>query len=423
MPHSSYNHLLKRLQAWRFHPCAALVYLDIRHMRALNRYASPQHGDQALTAVMQVLSEWAGDNGIAGKLWSNEFIAVRAIDHAQTAVDDAEHLRDRLAEIRYPSLLGESNLAVAIGLAVVMPNADWATAINSAGDACRQAKRRGSNQVVSHVGQRDEASRDAASANLVINFRRLMAENRLVLHAQPIMDIAYGGARLAKAEFLIRQRRDDAFVTLPPDTIETLENLGLATELDYFSSQSALEWLAMHAGPLRRLDSVSINLSAQSIGDGHFIDGLYRDVKSAQLPPGQLCFEITETAAIEHLEVAAEVIEEFRSIGCKFSLDDFGSGLCSFGYLQSLAVDEVKIDGRFTRDLADNPVSQEILRAIQQVARATGKKTVAEFVDDARKLAVLREIGVDYAQGWLFSPAVPPDRLLAMLDQSYSRAA
>lgn len=418
MPFSYYNILLKRLQAWRFHPCAALVYLDVRHMRALNRYASPQHGDRALAAVSEALEDWTAGNGVSGRLWSNEFIAVRAIDHAQTAIDEASRLRDRLAQIRYPSLLGENHLGVAIGLTVVRPDEDWHRAIHNAGDACHQAKRRGINQVVSHVVQRDDAGRDAASANLVINFRKLMAEGRLVLHAQPIMDISRGGARLAKAEFLIRQHHEGSYVTLPPDTIETLEQLGLASELDHYSSQWALEWITQNAPALRRLDGVSLNLSAQSIGDGHFIDNLLRDVKSAQLPPGQLCFEITETAAIEHLEVAAEVIAEFRAVGCKFSLDDFGSGLCSFGYLQSLAVDEVKIDGRFTRDLVENPVSQEILRAIRQVARATGKKTVAEFVDHERKLAVLREIGVDYAQGWLFAPAIPPERLLAMLQTS-----
>ncbi|MFP5305116.1 MAG: EAL domain-containing protein, partial [Gammaproteobacteria bacterium] len=117
----------------------------------------------------------------------------------------------------------------------------------------------------------------------------------------------------------------------------------------------------------------------------------------------------------QHLELAAELIEDFRGIGCSFSLDDFGSGLCSFGYLHSLPVDEVKIDGRFIRDIVQNPVSQEIVRAIQQVAHATGKRTVAEFVDDPHKLAVLKRLGVDYAQGWLFYPAIRTEQLLDLL--------
>ncbi|HSW14193.1 MAG TPA: EAL domain-containing protein, partial [Solimonas sp.] len=132
-------------------------------------------------------------------------------------------------------------------------------------------------------------------------------------------------------------------------------------------------------------------------------------------PPGKLRFEITESAAIAHLPLAAELIADFSAVGCRFALDDFGSGLCSFGYLQSLPVDEVKIDGRFVRSMISDPVSAEIVRAIHQVARATGKKTVAEFVDDPRQLVALRSIGVDYAQGWLFHPAVSPEKLRELL--------
>lgn len=113
--------------------------------------------------------------------------------------------------------------------------------------------------------------------------------------------------------------------------------------------------------------------------------------------------------------MAAEVIHSFRAVGCGFSLDDFGSGLCSFGYLQQLQVDEVKIDGRFIKDVAQNGASREIVRAIHQVAHATGKRTVAEFVDDPRKLAALQEIGVDYAQGWLFYPTVTPEKFIELV--------
>jgi EAL domain-containing protein (putative c-di-GMP-specific phosphodiesterase class I) len=145
------------------------------------------------------------------------------------------------------------------------------------------------------------------------------------------------------------------------------------------------------------------------------MDSLLGNVRSAALPAGKLFFEITETAAIDNLEVAAELFADFRAIGCGFSLDDFGSGLCSFGYLQSLPVDEVKIDGRFIAGVDQEGASQEIVRAIHQIARATGKRTVAEFVDNASKLQALRTIGVDYAQGWLFHPSMPPEKLVELL--------
>jgi EAL domain-containing protein (putative c-di-GMP-specific phosphodiesterase class I) len=221
--------------------------------------------------------------------------------------------------------------------------------------------------------------------------------------------------QLRKAEFLMRVDRNGVFAPLPPGTIETLEHFDLSTELDRFSARFILDWLSDNRGVLDKLDEVSINLSARSIVDGAFMDNLLGNVRSAALPAGKLFFEITETAAIDNLEVAAELFADFRAIGCGFSLDDFGSGLCSFGYLQSLPVDEVKIDGRFIAGVDQEGASQEIVRAIHQVARATGKRTVAEFVDTPRKLLALRRIGVDYAQGWLFSPTVTPEKLLELV--------
>ena len=206
--------------------------------------------------------------------------------------------------------------------------------------------------------------------------------------------------------------------------IEALEVHGLSTELDSFSAQHLLAWIDEHRSLLDRLDGVSLNLSAPSFIDGLFMGKFFDEVRHARLPRNKLCIEITETAAIKHLNVAAEVILDFKTLGCRFSLDDFGSGLCSFGYLHSLPVDEVKIDGTFIRELAHSSVSEKIVRAIYQVARATGKTTVAEFVDDPRKLAVLQEIGFDYAQGWLFYPSIPSERLieLVMVDRRASRA-
>jgi EAL domain-containing protein (putative c-di-GMP-specific phosphodiesterase class I)/GGDEF domain-containing protein len=415
MPVSAYSQLLGKLQAAGFHPCAALVYVDLRHMRLLNRFGDPQHGDRLIREVSKVMAAWSGPRGVSGHLWSNEFIAAKAIDHAQAAVEEAEVLRSLLANIHYPTALGDNLLAVSIGLVVARPQSDWRKLISNASAACQTAKHRGLNQVVSHCGVNHESALDVAQAHLIVNFRKLLADDQLTLHAQPIMDISKDTARLAKAEFLIRQRLDNGVQTLPSRTIETLEHFGLSAELDLFSSNFILEWLGQNKHAARKLDSVSINLSAKSISNGDFVDYLIREVKNARLPPGKLCLEITETAAIEHLDVVAEVIAEFRDIGCKFSLDDFGAGMCSFGYLQSLPVDEVKIDGRFVHDVADNPVSQEIIRAIHQVAHATGKRSVAEFVDTPSKLAAIKQIGVDYAQGYLFSTAIPPEQLLAML--------
>lgn len=418
---SRYQSLLKHLGSWSPGGLAVLVYVDVRNLRDVNRLASPLEGDRLLRRVEQVLGEWGGGHAICGRLWSNEFIAAKAIDHTQGAADEAANLRDRLSEVRYASAVGPARINVSLGLSIWRQGGDWARTLFEAGEACLEAKRRGLNHICRFGLGSNWTETPRFSPLAVSEFRQLLRNNQLALHAQPILDITGPASRVAKAEFLIRMERNGVHMPLSAGTIETLEHFGLAPELDRFTSAYLLDWLDNHPGVLDGVDNLSLNLSGASLVDAAFMDALYRDVRNAKLPRGKLCFEITETAAIQHLDVAAGVIGAFKDIGCLFSLDDFGSGLCSFGYLDSLPVEEVKIDGRFVRDVAQSPVSQEIVKAIHHVARATGKKTVAEFVDDPRKLEVLRRIGVDYAQGWLFYPAVPAEKLLELLPAKSAR--
>jgi EAL domain-containing protein (putative c-di-GMP-specific phosphodiesterase class I)/GGDEF domain-containing protein len=423
MSTSNFERLCRQLESWDAYPGAMLVHVDIRQMRSINQWAQPAVGDQVIERSLQTLRDWAAPAGIATRLWSAEFVAARAIDHGQTAIDECQRLRDALCAIRYRSALGDSELAVSIGLVTVGETRNWPRHVIDAGDACHAAKRRGLNQIaVANASHNDELPphRDAAA---VLSFRRLRDDGRLVLHPQPIMDIRGAEPRLAKAEFLLRTRVRGGHQPLPPGTIEALEYFGLAPELDAFCAQTMLGWIDDNPQIVAGLDGLTMNLSAHSLTDARFMQKLFDDVRALRPPPGKLGFEITETAAIAQLEVASALIEDFRSIGCNFSLDDFGSGLCSFGYLHSLPVTEVKIDGRFVRNIADDPFSHEIVRAIHQVARAAGKRTVAEFVDCPRKLATLKTIGVDYAQGFLFSPSVPPERLAEMLRGGAMRAA
>lgn len=414
MTNSGYVQFLQTVENWSAPTSAALFYVDLCHLRTVNRLASPQVGDHLVADVAARLSAWAGRDGLSARLWSDEFVAIKTLDHAQQAADEAKGLREALTSLSYVGAHGASSLAVAIGVVPLRQPYEWAALLAQAEDACEHAKRRGLNQIQFHHGG-PLALQARVDSDAVSEFRRLLDTGSLNLHPQPIVDIRSRQPHIAKAEFLLRlERGPGTWSPPPPGMIEALELHGLSTELDAFSSRLLLDWLDDHREVLDRLHSVSFNLSAPSFVDGMFMGKLYDDVRHAQVPHNKLCIEITETAAIEHLSVAAEAILEFKGLGCRFSLDDFGSGLCSFGYLHSLPVDEVKIDGRFIRDLATSSVSEKIVRAIHQVARATGKTTVAEFVDDAAKLAVLQDIGFDYAQGWLFYPAVPPERFIEL---------
>jgi diguanylate cyclase (GGDEF)-like protein len=412
MPVSAYEGLLRRLRAWRHAPYAVLLHVDLHDMRSLNRSHGPKQTDRVIAAAGKIVDDWAGESGIGARLWSNEFLAVKAIDHAQTAMEEARSLREHLLAMPCPAAW---TLSASIGVACAGADPDWPQLLRQAAQGCDRAKQRGVNQIAAYAGNSDDRRDQVINIEYVEEFRGLLAAGALTLHPQPIIDIGGGQERLAKAEFLMRMEKNGVLMPLPKGMIESLERFGMAAELDRFSAAFILGWMEDNGEAMRRLRSVSINLSAKSVADGDFMYKLYSDVRGAHLPHGKLGFEITETTAIEHLDVASDAIAEFRGLGCGFALDDFGSGLCSFGYLQSLPVDEVKIDGRFVRQLAHDKLSREITSAIHQVAHATGKRTVAEFVDDRRKLDVLRDIGVDYAQGYLFYPAVTPEKLLELL--------
>lgn len=403
---SGYARLLESLNQWSPETAVAVFFVDINEFRKINLLVSPLSADRILETVSQALAGWVGRDGLSARLWSDEFVVVREIDHPQAAGELAIQLRNRIADLPMEDDALGRTLSVAIGMVTGHRGADWERLIAQAGEACTMAKGRGFNQISVYTPRRGAASAERTRVEQVAEFRALLAAGQLGLFAQPIIGIGRSEPRIAKAEFLLRVEHDGRWTPPPPGMIQALESFGASSELDQFTTASALAWLDEHPDVLASLDGVSINLSAQSFVNDLLMSRLHDAVRHARLPAGKLYFEITETAAIQHLQVAADVIADFHAIGCRFSLDDFGSGLCSFGYLQALMVDEVKVDGSFIREIANNPVTERIIAAIHQVARATHKTTVAEFVDDQRKLEAIRRIGFDYAQGWLFHPAL-----------------
>jgi EAL domain-containing protein (putative c-di-GMP-specific phosphodiesterase class I) len=188
-------------------------------------------------------------------------------------------------------------------------------------------------------------------------------------------------------------------IIMPGGFLAAAERFGLAVELDRWMIAHAIEALAM-----QRRDNpgvrYSINLSGQSFSDLTLCDLIQTQLEQAGIPPSALTFEVTETAAISDMALAEAFLNRLHSIGCRTALDDFGSGMSSFAYLRDLPVDIVKIDGRFVKSLASNPVDQAMVKAMRDIAHALGKKTVAEFVEDEESFRLLSQFGVDYAQGY-----------------------
>ena len=192
-------------------------------------------------------------------------------------------------------------------------------------------------------------------------------------------------------------------VVAPTELINAAETYNRMTTIDRWVIERVLEWMSEHRGVLDDFGGFSINVSGHSVNDTTFPDFVLEQFGRTQAPTAKVCFEITETAAIANLDNAVDFMNRMRIIGCRFSLDDFGTGLSSYSYLRNLPVDFVKIDGVFVRDIAESPADYAVVRSINEIGHYMGKKTIAEYVEDAEILSSLKEIGVDFAQGFQIS--------------------
>jgi len=224
--------------------------------------------------------------------------------------------------------------------------------------------------------------------------QKALAEDRFLPFFQPILDLHTNTVHHYEA--LARMRDDDGSILSPAAFIDIAERTGLIGAIDTAISTKTMERQIKEGGDI----SFSMNISGKDMGDEHFLSSLKSAIKATGAVPERLVFEITETAAIHDLESAKTFIESLKSMGCKFSLDDFGVGFTSFVYLRELPIDYIKIDGSFIRKLPESRNDQLFVKAITDVARGMGIKTIAEFVEDERIMEYLRTFGVDYAQGY-----------------------
>jgi EAL domain-containing protein (putative c-di-GMP-specific phosphodiesterase class I) len=236
-------------------------------------------------------------------------------------------------------------------------------------------------------------------------------ENQFVLYAQRIEPLTESPTHL-RAEVLLRMLDADGSLILPGAFLPAAERFHLASRIDRWVLQATLARLAAVAD-LGAINLLCVNLSGQSIGDRAFHRWAIEVLSSAGAPICErICLEITETSAVMNMSDAASFVQHVRALGVRVALDDFGAGASSFGYLKSLAVDYLKIDGQFIRHLLNDALDQAAVRCFVEVARVVGLQTVAEFVDQPRIRDKVREMGIDYAQGFLVHRPEPLEGLL-----------
>jgi len=381
------------------HPqLATLLYIDLDNFKYVNDTLGHIAGDRLLIEVGQLLKGRARRGDLIARLGGDEFTVLLYDTNAEESAILAEAFRRALAEFRFRHGGDQIHLGCSIGVAVIAGSDHTAQEILSRADfACHLAKREGRNRV--HVFEsKDE--QDVAELSLDMGWTRRIKEaidqNRLVLVRQPIMSTRRRD--VASYEVLVRLRDEQGNLLLPAAFLSTAERFGLATEIDRWVIVNAIRALSRHRQTTPAI-RYGINLSGHTLSQPDIADFIINELQRTGLAPSAVVFEVTETTAITDMDVAVSFLSRLKSIGCGTALDDFGSGMSSFAYLHELPVDYVKIDGRFVRNIADNVMDQAMVRAMNDIAHALGKTTIAEFVENETSLQMLDQYGVDYVQG------------------------
>jgi EAL domain-containing protein (putative c-di-GMP-specific phosphodiesterase class I) len=264
-------------------------------------------------------------------------------------------------------------------------------------------------------------ARTRSSIRWVAAIQRHLENGGLRLYAQHITPLHPGVGYGAHFEVLCRIVGEDGKLQSPVGIIKAAEDAGLMYAMDRFIVRHALRAVgSLPQRAMRRLETCSVNLSGISLTQEGLLDYIVDEMQRSSVPPSKICFEITETAALANLDEILWFMQELGGMGCRFSIDDFGSGHASYGYLERLPVDYVKIDGVFIRDLTDNALHRAIVESVHRIGCTLGIKTVAESVETQAIADLLTGMGVHYAQGWLYGKPRPIGEMFADLDEDPS---
>jgi diguanylate cyclase (GGDEF)-like protein/PAS domain S-box-containing protein len=390
----------------------ALLYIDLDQFKLVNDACGHTIGDQLLQQVARLLAEAVRGSDTLARLGGDEFGILMEHCTADQAQRVAQKICDRMDDFRF--VHGEHRFRIGTSIGLVPVDRRWQTtaAIQQAADtSCYAAKEAGRNRV--HVWfDTDVAVRERQfEMQWTTRIEQALDDDGFVLFAQriePLKDRTIG----LHAEVLLRMTQPNGALVAPGAFLPAAERFDLASRIDRWVLRRVAEWMAA-LPDLRRIELLSVNLSGRSVGDRAFHRWALDLLENAgPRVCGALCLEITETAAVTNIADAVIFIDQVRAFGVKVALDDFGAGAASFGYLKTLTVDILKIDGQFVRGLIDDPLDEVAVRCFSNVAQVMGLTTVAEFVDSPAVLHKLNTMGIDFAQGYLLHRPEPLHELI-----------
>jgi len=389
----------------------AILYMDLDQFKIVNDTCGHMAGDELLRQLVTVLVARCRESDVVARLGGDEFGMLLVGCPTDQAVLLANEVREAVQGFRFMWQDKSFEVGISIGLvAVTAESGNLASVLSNADAACYAAKDRGRNRVHVYLEDDRDLAKRHGEMQWISRITKAFEEQRFRLYYQEIVPVVAARRNSTKHfEVLLRMIDETGEVVPPGAFIPAAERYNLMPTIDrwvirtLFASCSR-EWRRLW-DECRENDTpfpvvCSVNLSATSLNDDLFPDFLKEQIERHRMPPQALCFEITETSAIANLNKASQFMHELSRLGCRFSLDDFGSGMSSFAYLKDLPVHYLKIDGAFVREIEHNVVNHAMVEAIAHIAHVMGIETVAEFVEEQSLLPKLEALGVDYAQGY-----------------------
>jgi diguanylate cyclase (GGDEF)-like protein/PAS domain S-box-containing protein len=378
----------------------ALILLDLDRFHVVNEMEGRPAGDLLLVLLAERLATAIRPVDVLARLDGGEFAVILTDVDPTAALETAEVLREVVGRFRFTVGERAYDLTASAGIVEIDGTAPTELLLARADEALHDAKECGRNQTVAWGADLEGRTPTSEARRWAAKVKDAFRDDRLVIHFQPVVSLDDG--RTLHHEALVRLLAKDGEIVLPGAFLSAATRFGLMPRIDQQVVEKSLEVLQ------RRPDvNLFVNLSGESLTDEAFLAWIETAIAGCGLAPGRLTFEITETTAVSDLLRVKRGIRSLRGLGCGFAIDDFGTGFSSFGYLRALPVDHVKIDGSYVRDIDRNPTTRALVSAMVSVAHALGKTVVAEMVDRESVAVVLRELGVEYGQGWRWGRAGP----------------
>jgi diguanylate cyclase (GGDEF)-like protein/PAS domain S-box-containing protein len=387
----------------------ALLYMDLDQFKLVNDTAGHAAGDELLRQLADKLRSQIYGGDTLARLGGDEFGVLLEHRSLDEALKVANTLRKIVQDFRFICEGKTFEVGVSIGLAPITAHSGSPANLMSCADAaCYAAKDKGRNRVNVYSPENIDLMQRQSEMRWVTDISKAFEEQRFCLYSQPILPLGKEQGDGRHCEILLRLIDVNGQIISPGTFLPAAERYGLMPVIDRWVIRTLFAAIMenLDHGESHSSRIFSVNLSGASLNDEFFPEFLRDQISHYRIPPAVLCFEITETVAISNLERVRRFMQELKQAGCRFSLDDFGSGMSSFAYLKDLPVDYLKIDGMFVKNMVQNPIDLAMVEAINRIGHVMGIQTIAEFVEDEAILEKLRALGVNYAQGyWVGRPA------------------